>query len=208
MVSGRKGAELSLFEFMPRGQWRIADKHRKAVMIHLPRKERLADDANIRELREARDEFPDTTMIVAHLGRSFTPYYLQEGLRKIGDLSGFFFDLSAVMNPKVLDIAFSRIPLRNLLYGSDMPILLWHGTRQWTEKTYTNLAREDFTWSRNHRSPEEEARYTFFMYEQLSNILDAMDRLGISTADRQGFFAGNALRALRLSRPGRRGEAD
>jgi predicted TIM-barrel fold metal-dependent hydrolase len=198
MVSGKKGAEIGIFEFMPPALWRIADKHKKAVMLHLPRKERFADEDNIRELHQARQEFPDTRIIVAHLGRSFCPYYLREGLRKIGDVQGFRFDLSGVMNPEVLDIAFTRIPSQNILYGSDMPIFLWHGTREWTERTYTNLAREDFSWSGNHRPPEEESRYTLFLYQQLRNILDAMDRHGIGGRDRQGVFAGNALKTLGL----------
>ena len=39
MVSGVKGAEISIFDFLPPEQWRILDKHGKAVMLHLPRKD-------------------------------------------------------------------------------------------------------------------------------------------------------------------------
>jgi uncharacterized protein len=198
MVSGVKGADIGIFQFIPREQWRLADKHGKAVMLHLPRKERFADDDNIRELHEIRELFPRLRIIIAHLGRSFTPYYLEEGLRKLGGAEGFHFDLSGVLNPKVHDIAFRRIPFSRLLYGSDMPIFLWHGTREWTERTYTNLAREDFSWSRNHRPADVEARYTIFMYEQLRNILDTMDRLGIAAEERAAFFSGNAREVLGL----------
>jgi predicted TIM-barrel fold metal-dependent hydrolase len=198
MVSGRKGADIGIFDFFPRKQWELLERHRRAVMLHLPRKQRLADPQNIQELLEARQSFPQVTIIVAHLGRSFCPYYLDRGLSQLGSVEGLLFDLSGVMNPAVLDIAFDRIPPTNILFGSDMPIFLWHGRREWTEREYINLAREEFTWSRNHRSAEEERTYTFFLYEQLRNILDAMERQSLGDAQKRGVFGGNARRVLGL----------
>ena len=198
MHTGVKGADISIFDFFPHEQWALLDRHRRAVMLHLPRRNRIADDDNIRELLEARNRYPDVTIIVAHFGRAFCPIYLKHGLNKLGDVRGFYFDTTAVINPDVYDLAFSNIPITNILYGSDMPILLWHGKREWTEREYINLCREPFTWNQERRSPEEEARYTFFLYEQMRSILDALDRNGFSEEDKAGVFAVNAKKALRL----------
>jgi predicted TIM-barrel fold metal-dependent hydrolase len=176
MVTGVKGAETGIFEFFPYEQWEILNRHSKAVMLHLPRQERLADDDNVRELLEARQAYPDVTIIIAHFGRSFCPFYLKEGIRKLGDVDDFYFDTTAVINPVVYDVAFSRIPSERIMYGSDMPILLWHGRREWTESTYRNLCREEFSWNMDRRSSEEEASYTMFLYEQVRAILDAVDK--------------------------------
>ena len=51
--------------------------------------------------------------------------------------------------------------------------MLWHGKREWDARGYRNLCREEFSF-RAHRSPEEEAGYTFVVYEQLRNLLDAI----------------------------------
>jgi len=199
MVPGA-GGEVGIFEFMPRGQWEILDRYGKAVMLHIGRKERFADGRNVRELLEARDTYPNVTIIIAHLGRSYCPYYLREGLRLMGNPEGFYFDTTAVVNPEVYDIAFSEIPPESILYGSDMHVLLWHGRREWTERGYRNLAREDFSWNTDRRAPEVEARYTLFLYEQMKAMLDAMDEHGFSGDRKRGVFGGNALRALGIGR--------
>ncbi|NQT94427.1 MAG: amidohydrolase family protein [Lentisphaerae bacterium] len=198
MFSGVKGADISIFDFIPPEQWRLLNHHRKAVLLHLPRKNRIADDDNIRELLDIRNSYPDVTIIIAHFGRAFCPVYLEQGLDRLGDVTGFYFDTAAVINPNVYDLAFSRIPIANILYGSDMPILLWHGRREWTQREYINLCREPFGWNQEHRSSKEEAGYTFFLYEQMRSILDAMDRNGLSDKDKQGVFGANAEIALKL----------
>ncbi len=197
MVSGVKGADISIFDFMPHEHWRLLDRHKKAVMLHLPRKGRFADNDNIRELKEIRDKYAEVKIIIAHFGRSFCPVFLEEGLDKLGGADGFYFDTAAVMNPAVYDVAFDRIPAEKILYGSDMPILFWHGRREWTEREYRNLCREDFSWNRlSHRSPEEEDKYTLFLYEQMRSILHAMDRRGLVEKDKDGIFFYNAERLL------------
>lgn len=63
------------------------------------------------------------------------------------------------------DIALTRIDQKQILFGTDMPIVLFHGKREWTDRTYINLSNEDFTWNTERRSADEESRYTLFIYE-------------------------------------------
>ena len=106
------------------------------------------------------------------------------------------FDTTAVINPEVYNIAFSEIPVENILYGSDMHVLMWRGKRAWTEKGYENLTSENFSWNTNRRSPEEEAAYTIFLYEQMKAMLDAMDKHGISTEQKNGVFGDYGKKAF------------
>jgi predicted TIM-barrel fold metal-dependent hydrolase len=195
MVSGTKGADISIFDFFPHEQWRILDRYGKAVVLHLPRKERFASDENVKELLEARQSYPEVKIILAHLGRSYCPVYLEEGLAKLGDWKGFLFDTAAVINPATYTLAFEKISTKNILYGSDMPMLFWHGRRSWTERTYTNFTNEPFSWNRERQPPDVEARYTFFLYEQMKAILDTLDRNGLSQT-RDDLFYNNAARIL------------
>lgn len=197
IVSGKKGADISLFDFITADQLKILDRHRKAVIFHLPRQERLADPDNIRELLDIRQKYPDITIIIAHFGRSFCPYYLSKGLDMMGGAEGFYFDTAAVINPEVYHIAFQRIPADKILYGSDLPIFFWHGKRKWTERQYINLCRENFSWNRHHEPSEEE--YTLFLYEQLKAVLDAIDKAGFQDDQKRGIFWENSLQALKLT---------
>ncbi|MFB3902513.1 MAG: amidohydrolase family protein [Acidobacteriota bacterium] len=198
MLVGVKGAEVSLFDFLPHEHWRLAERYRKAVLLHLGRKERLSDPNNIRELLQARQAYPSVTIIIAHFGRSFCPVYLREGLDQLGE-ADFYFDTAAVTNPEVYDVAFDRIPRNRILYGSDMPVLFFHGRQEWHGRSYRVLCREHFPFNEgSHRPAQEEAQYTLFLYEQMRSILDAMDRHGFSDEDREAFFWTNAVQALNV----------
>jgi len=175
LVSTTKGAEISIFEFITNAQLRLLDKHKKAVLLHLPRALRLPDDDNIRELREIRHTYPDLKIVVAHFGRCFNIEPFLEGVKKLGvDIEGFYFDTAAVLNPQVYAAAFDLIAPEKIIFGTDLPIMLWHGKRTWFKGGYQNLCREDFKWNKHTEGNEEEDKYTFFIYEQLKNILDCI----------------------------------
>ena len=191
-ASSVKGAEVSIFDYLPRSQLVLANKHKKAVMLHLPRRERLADDLNCREICEIADEFPDLKLVLAHFGRSFNPYYFIEGARKLGTtLKHLYFDTAAVLNPQVYQAAFERLETRQIIFGTDMPIMMWHGKREWTEREYFNLCREDFTWNK-HKYLADEPFYTFFIYEQVKTILDMIDAFRGTVETAQEIFYHNA----------------
>lgn len=199
MAAAEKGAEVSIFDFLPRAHLAVADRHGKAVLLHLPRKGRLASDDNIREIRGIVQKYPGLRLVLAHYGRCFNPRFLREGLDKLGpDGRLLFFDTAAVMNPDVHELAFQRLDASQILYGTDMPIMLWHGRRAWTETEYFNLCREEFPWN-GHPCPEEEKDYTFFIYEQINAMLDAMERCGCPAGAADGIFRGNAQRVYELA---------
>lgn len=197
MVTDVKGADISIFGFLPHEQCKILDRYGKAVMLHLPRKERIADRDNIRELLELRQRYPNITIIIAHFGRSFCPIYLRKGLKRMGDVRGFYFDTSAVINPEVYDVALDFIDPSKILFGTDMPITLWHGKQKWRRKRYINIPREEFTWKKL-RKPKEEPFYNLILYEQVRSILDAFERNRLGKEEKEGIFYGNAIRALKL----------
>ncbi len=179
LVAGNKGADISIFTFVPHSKLRILNRHRRALMLHIPRAGRLADDRNVAELKEMRDRYPEIEIIVAHYGRSYAPEVFREGARKLGPyMRELNFDTAAVLNPAVHAMALEVMDPKRILYGTDLPVFLWHGKRRWTQWEYFNLAREDFPWNRHEEGPEAEAGYTFFLYEQLRSILDAAEHSG------------------------------
>ncbi len=193
-------AQLRISDYLPETQLAIANRHSKVVLLHLPRPERLADDDNIRDLRMIVERYPDLRLVLAHLGRSFNVDFLREGLVKLGDAaSRLYFDTAAVLNPEVYALAFEKLRPDQILFGTDMPFMLWHGRRRWTERTYINLCREDFPWNR-HLEPELETDYTLFIYEQVKVILDVTGQAGTDRDRlRTAVFSGNAEKVYRFS---------
>ena len=84
------------------------------------------------------------------------------------------------------------------MYGTDWPIFLWHGKREWTERTYINISREQFSWNTVRRSSNEKAGYTLILYEQLRAILDSLDRCVPGKSARRQIFSQNAQKILDL----------
>lgn len=173
-VSGARGTEIGLFEFLTHDQWSILNKHKKSMVLHLPRAGRFPDDNNINELKTVREKYPDIKLIIAHCGRSYSMYYIEEAYKKLGSLMNeFYYDFAAVLNPDVINFMLTHVNHNRIMYATDLPVFLWHGKRRWTYTEYFNLAREDFKWNTHEEGFEKESKYTFFIYEQLKNILDS-----------------------------------
>lgn len=207
LVSGKKGSDIAIFAYMAPHQLEVLNRHKGILTLHIPRAGRLPDENNLRELKELRDRYPDIHIIIAHVGRSYAVDTIERGLAGLGSyVNNFTYDLAAVLNPAVLDRVFSRIDLDKIYYGTDLPVFLWHGKRRWTDTAYFNLAREHFSWNRHEEGSEAEAQYTYFLYEQLKNILDALDRIGGDAALRERIFYGNARAVLDRASALRRGE--
>ena len=197
MVSGAKGAEIGIFDFFPHQQMALAERMGLPVVMHLPRAGRMPDENNIRELKELRQRYPDLKMVIAHFGRCYTPYHFKLALDRLGSLAeSFYFDTAAVLNPEVLRIGFDRLPADRILFGTDEPIFLWHGYREWTKTQYVNLAREEFPWNTHHKSAKDEANYTFFVYRQIDNILSELERFGANEHVRNAVFRENCLQVF------------
>lgn len=194
MVSGKKGSEIGIFDFLPHEQLALAERLKKVIVLHLPRAGRMPDDNNVRELREIRQRYPDLKISIAHMGRCFTPYHFESAIKKLGeDAAGFWFDTAAVLNLEVHKAALSLLDYRRILFGTDEPIFLWHGKRTWTRTTYNNLAREDFAWNKHVEAKEKEAAYTLFVYEQINNILSAIENAGLGSTGKTAIFHDNAI---------------
>lgn len=190
MASTTKGADVSIFDFMTHEQFKLANELKTAILLHLPRRGRLPDPDNIAEIHLILDRYPDIKLVVAHFGRSFCIEHFEKGLEKLGsDVQGLYFDTAAVLNPRVYDMAFNKLDHRRILFGTDFPIMLWHGKREWSDGQYHNLVREEFSWNR-HPYPDQEKDYTFYVYEQIKTILDL---LGSDEQSKQAIFKENAL---------------
>lgn len=196
MAAKEKGADISIFDFMPHHQLVFMNQKKTAMTLHLPRHGRLPDPANVRELLEIRQKYPDIKIIIAHLGRCFDEKYFLKGMEALGaERNDFYYDCAAITNAAVYQLALEKLNEDRILFGTDEPIFLWHGEQSWNEAgSAINAAREDFSWNTRRKSPEEEGKYVFILYLQLKNLLDA---IGDNEALKQKIFYENADFVLR-----------
>jgi predicted TIM-barrel fold metal-dependent hydrolase len=188
--------EAGIFDFLPHHALEVADERGAWITLHVPKADRLGHPDNIREVRELRRRYPNVTLVIAHLGRSYTEPHAREALPAFADDPGLYFDISAVLNPAVLRLAFELLGPGRLLYGTDNPVFYMRGRRQWRGRAYINRTSHPFHFNKEREAPEVEARYTLFMYEALKAIKDVCGAMGYGRAEVEALFHGNAARLV------------
>lgn len=194
------GAEdVTIFDFMPKHQIKVAEERGWIIMLHIPKAERLADPSNIDQLKEIADTFPDVKIVLAHIGRAYAPRYAQEGFAALGDTAGFYYwDFSANLLQEAMELMIECAGPSRIVYGTDMPILAVRSRRIVEGDNYVNVMR-DADWEDSHTrlpSPDERDSVTFMMYEELIAFKRAAEKKGLSRADIEDIFYNTARNLL------------
>ncbi|MGQ9454315.1 MAG: amidohydrolase family protein [Armatimonadota bacterium] len=195
-LSNSETTEISIYDFVSRSHLEVLNRHAGVLMLHLPRNERLADPSNIRELREISENYPSIKLVVAHIGRSFCLPTARRGLPFLTGLPSVWYDIAAVMNADVIEYAIKTVGPERLLYGSDLPITLIRGYREHIGDTYVNYTDGDYSWNTNRKSPEIEATYTYYLYQELRALISALRRVGNERTMMRKIMFDNAARLL------------
>lgn len=197
-VTGIPAEEVTIFDFLPRHHIKLAEERGWILMLHIPRRERLADEVNIAQLREICEGYPSLKLIIAHVGRAYCPRYAEEGLPKLRGCDNLLYDISANCNQTVFEILIEEVGPRRILFGSDLPITAMRAKRECEGDRYINYIK-DADWEDEHtrRRPEEEEGYTFFLYEEILAFRKAAEVCGLSKDEIEDVFFNNAYRLLK-----------
>jgi predicted TIM-barrel fold metal-dependent hydrolase len=189
--------EITIFDYLPHTHLELAQKEGWVVMLHIPRRERLADELNIAHIKEIHERYPSLKLVIAHVGRAYCPRYGEEGLRKLSECENLLFDISANSNQEVFGVLIEEFGPRNILFGSDMPITAMRAKRVCEGDNYVNYTRHaDWEDSHTRRCPYEEDTYTFFLYEEILAFRGAAEEHGLTDSDIEDVFFNNACRVL------------
>lgn len=197
LVNWKPADEVGVFDCLTQAQLELADDMGLLVYLHLPRKERLRDAQNQRDIRGIVRRYPRVKLVLPHIGRSYCTDFARQGLAALRDCPSVIYDTSANLNADVYELALREVGPQRLLYGSDLPLLLLRGTRAHIGDTYINHVIGDFWWNTERRPSEEEDRYTFMLYESIRAFQEAARRVGLSREDVRDVFCNNAARLLR-----------
>ena len=173
--------EVGIYDFLPRAHLAVLDKFGGILMLHLPRSGRIGDADNIREVLEIYESYPSIKLILAHIGRAYCLPTAERGLPHLIDAERIYFDTAANLNADVFQYALETVGPDRLLFGSDLPITLMRGVREHIGDKYVNYTDGPYSWNTNRRSPEEEANYTYYLYEELRALIRAVERAGLGS---------------------------
>lgn len=188
--------EVSIFDYLPRAHLEVADRLGAVLMLHIPRAGRLGDPDNIRELLEIGERYPAVRVIIAHIGRAYCTPTAEKGLPHFKDCPSLVFETSANLNAEVFQIALETLGPDRILFGSDLPVTIMRGVREYEGETYINFSDGPFAWNTNRKSPEEEAEYTYYVYQELRSLIRATQRAGLGKEAFHRMMYDNAAKLL------------
>lgn len=186
--------QVEIHEMLPSWVMEIVDELGLIVMLHIPRKGRLADPLNQRQLVELCERYPKARIILAHIGRA---YYLKNIVGHLDQLTGLpnlYFDLAMLNNSEVLEYLFLHAAPERILYGTDAPIALAPGKSIEVNDQYTYVT--PVPWDLSISDDHGKLQFTAFVYEELRAIKKALVRTGLGPGFAEGLFYGNGRRLV------------
>lgn len=185
---------VEIHEMLPAEMMRIADELGLIVMLHIPRKDRLADPLNQRQLVEICSSWPRAKIVLAHIGRAYFLKNVVGNLDKLKDLPNLYFDITMVSNWEVLEYTFQTIPHRKIIYGTDIPLAIAPGTSVEINNQYTYIT--PVPWLLSISDDHGKLVFTSFLYEQLRAMKKAVRRLNLPGKFVEGMFYNNGMELL------------
>lgn len=181
-------------DFLPEALVEVADEKGMAITLHLARKEGPADRENLADLRRLTQRYPRVQWILAHCARGFNSWFLEKGIEVLRELPNIWYDSAAVNDMYSHYLLMAREDRRRVMFGSDDVVA---GCARGKYITYGRA------WQ-FHPGQEElehcDPTPTLVVYEQLRQERQVAQMLGLTRAEIEDHFAGNARRLIALVR--------
>ncbi len=181
-------------EMLPGWAMDIANDMGLIVMLHIPRKGRLADALNQQQLVELCTRFPKAKIVMAHVGRAYFMKNVTGHLDRLRELPNLYVDLAMLNHWEVLEYLFARFPADRILYGTDIPIGLAPGKSVEINNQYSYVT--PVPWALSISDEHGKIVFTSFVYEELRAVKKAVERLGVSRDFVEDLFWNNGMALL------------
>jgi glutamate-1-semialdehyde 2,1-aminomutase len=180
-----------LTDFMPEHQVAVADRLGLIIMMHLSKRDAIADPDNVDDLLRLSDKYPGAKWILAHCARSYSFWAIEKSAARLRGLPNVWYDTSTVCEADALDALYTGVGVDRVMYGSDDMIGPMRGKYVAFGTSWAYLSPDNHAMSLAHC----DGRMTFTRYEQLRAMQRGGRRIGLTEQQRQALFHGTA-RAL------------
>ena len=190
--------EIRIYDFLTPEQLALMDELHGVVMLHISRPGRLADPVNIAQMMEIDEKYPNAKVIIAHIGRAYTPEALGNAFDTLRHTKNLSFDFTANTFTPAMTACLEAVGPKRLMFGSDMPITKIRMYRIVENGTYINVVPRgmygDVSNDIHMRESDDGDHITTFMYEELLAFKRAAETLHLSRADVEDILCKNAAR--------------
>lgn len=194
--------EIRIYDFITPAQFELMNELGGVVMLHISRDGRLADPVNIAQLMEIDERYPNAKVIVAHIGRAYTPESLGNAFDTLKHSKNLYFDFTATTYEPAITACLEAVGSKRLMFGSDMPITKMRMYRITENGTYINVVPRGLYGDVSndpHMRESDEENITTFMYEELLAFKKAAEKLSLTRQDVSDIMFNNAVKLFNMS---------
>ncbi len=188
-------SELRIFDFLTHEQLAFMNEIGGVVMLHIPRSLRLRDPINIAQMIEIDERYPCAKVIIAHIGRAYTPEDIGDAFEALKHTRHLRFDFSATTLDLAIEKCIEAVGTNRLMFGSDMPFTKMRMYRVCEGGNYVNIVPRglygDISDDKNMRETDE-SDITLFIYEELLAFKRAAEKLSLSRGEINDIMYKNA----------------
>lgn len=199
-------AEIRIFDFFPHEQLKRMDEMGAIVMLHIPRHGRLKDPVNVAQIAEIKEKYPNLRLVIAHIGRAYVHNDIGNAFETLDKYPTLKYDFCANCCEYAITEVLRHAGSKNVMFGTDMPILRMRCRRIEENNTYINLIPPGLYGDPKQDphlrevSAEEAEKITFFAYEELLALKRACKTLGLGKADVEDIMYNNAMNLIEGAR--------
>lgn len=183
-------------EFMPEHLVEVAHRRGLLIMMHLAKRDAIADADNLADLERMVDRYPGAKWILAHCARSYSAWAIERAGKRLASLP-VWYDTSSVCETDAFDALYSTVGIDRVMYGSDdVPVGVLRGKYVAFGNAWAYLSPTNHSLSLVHC----DGRMTFTRYEQLRAMRRAAKRLGVTREQNEVLFFGTAMELIKSVR--------
>jgi glutamate-1-semialdehyde 2,1-aminomutase len=180
-------------DFMPEHLVEVAHDHGLLIMMHLSKKDAIADPRNIEDILRLSRKYPNAKWILAHCARSYSAWAIERAARDLRGLPNLWYDTSSVCESDAFEALYSGVGVERVMYGSDdIPVGVLRGKYIAFGFAWAYLSPGNHSMSLEHC----ESQMTFTRYEQLRAMRRAALRLGLTRQQNEDLFHNTATRLI------------
>lgn len=192
--------ECRIGDMLPEHQIEVADRHGLLVMLHLPKRNAIADPENIADLGRFAVQYPNVKWILAHCARSYSAWPIDRVAAELGALPNVWYDTSSVCESDAIEALLATVGPDRVMYGSDdLPVGVLRGKYIAFGYAWAYLSPNNHSLDLSHCNEQ----MTFTRYEQLRAMRRACQRLDLSRRQIEDLFSNTARRLVESTRDGR-----
>jgi glutamate-1-semialdehyde 2,1-aminomutase len=191
--------ECPLTDFMPEHQIAVAGRRGLIIMMHLAKRDAVADPRNLDDIVRLAEKYPRAQWILAHCARSYSAWAIEKAAPRLRGLPNVWYDTSSVCESDAIEALCAGVGVDRVMYGSDdIPVGVLRGKYVAFGYAWAYLSPANHSLDLSHC----DGQMTFTRYEQLRAMRRAALRLGLDQEQNEALFFGTAVNLVDLAKNG------